>query len=146
MTALPNLVATVHVNAPTDHVWRVLTEPQYVSQWLGCMRYENLLGHVFYMQQDQAKRQADDVAGATHCKILALDAGKRFAFSWFVPGFPKTEVAISLAAADGGTDVKLEHSGWDRFEPEAIRAIYEMLAGGWKSFVLPNLKRVAEAS
>jgi hypothetical protein len=42
------------------------------------------------------------------------------------------------------TRASLKHSGWDQFQAREIRQIWEMLAGGWKSAVLPNLKRVAE--
>ena len=57
----------------------------------------------------------------------------------------KTEVEIVLAAnGDGSTTARLVHRGWDRFEPDQVRPIRDMLDGGWRSFVLPGLKRVAE--
>jgi uncharacterized protein YndB with AHSA1/START domain len=108
------------------------------------MRYEKAVGHVFYMQQDEAKRNSDDVEGATHCEILTLDEPNRFSFSWYLPGTPATEVQILLKAKDDGTEVTLVHNGWDQFDANVIRDIRNALAGGWKSFVLPNLKRVVE--
>ncbi len=142
---LASIQTTVQIDAPQSHVWNVLTEPDYVRQWLGCMRYDNALGHVFYMQQDATKRANDDISGATHCKITALDKPHRFAFTWYLPGTPETLVVIELnTVGDGTTMAVLTHSGWEKFEPEAIRSIREMLEGGWKSAVLPNLKRVSE--
>jgi len=142
---LRNIETSIEINASREHVWKILTEPEYVVQWLGCMRYQNTLGHVFYMQQDSQKRQADDVSGATHCRIDTLTAPEVFAFSWYHPGTPETRVEIQLkASAPRQTSVTLVHSGWDQFEPEQIRAIREMLAGGWSSFVLPQLKQAAE--
>lgn len=142
---LRNIETSIEINASREHVWKVLTEPEYVTQWLGCMRYQNTLGHVFYMQQDGLKRQADDVSGATHCRIDTLNESEVFAFSWYMPGTPETRVEIRLTAtAPKLTSVTLIHSGWDQFEPEQIRAIRDMLAGGWSSFVLPQLKLAAE--
>lgn len=136
---------SILISAPPERVWVFLTEPEYVSQWLGCMRYAKDIGHVFYMQQDESKRNADDIEGATHCEILKLDEPSLFSFSWYMPDTPATTIQIRLAEADGGTEVTLIHDGWDQFDAKVIRDIRDALAGGWKSFVLPNLKRVVEA-
>ncbi len=136
---------SITILAPPARVWTFLTEPEYVPQWLGCMRYEKSVGHVFYMQQDEGKRSDDDVEGATHCEILTLDEPDLFAFSWYLPDTPATTVQIRLMAVDSGTEVTLVHDGWNQFDARVIRDIRDALAGGWKSFVLPNLKRVVES-
>lgn len=135
---------SISIDAPPERVWVFLTEPQFVSKWLGCMRYEKSVGHVFYMQQDEAKRNNDDIDGATHCEILALEEPSLFSFSWYLPGTPSTEVRILLEAKNGGTEVTLVHDGWEQFDAKVIRDIRDALAGGWRSFVLPNLKQVVE--
>lgn len=133
------------IEAPQNGVWRTLTSEETVPQWLGCMRYEARVGAVFFMQQDRAKAAADDIAGATHCEILALDAPSLFRFSWFVPGFPPTFVSFALRAlSTNSTEVSFTHEGWEAFPPDSIRAIYDGLTGGWRSFVLPGLKRAVE--
>ena len=43
------------------------------------------------------------------------------------------------------TFVRLMHEGWDQFPHEAIKPFYDQLGKGWKSSVLPNLRRAAEA-
>ncbi|MDX1380529.1 MAG: SRPBCC domain-containing protein, partial [Xanthomonadales bacterium] len=135
---------SISILAPPERVWKFLTEPAHVSQWLGCMRYEKAVGHVFYMQQDAQKRHDDDIEGATHCEILALEEPSRFSFSWYLPGTPATEVHIHLQSTAEGTRVTLVHEGWDQFDAGAIRDIRDALAGGWKSFVLPALKQITE--
>jgi uncharacterized protein YndB with AHSA1/START domain len=142
---LAPIVDEVEIARPIEHVWRILTDEANVPDWLGCMRYKRELGHVFYMQQDRAKAAADDITGATHCEILALDAPCLFKFSWYFPGFPPTFVSFRLEPAGDATRVHFEHEGWDQFPPEQIKPIRDMLDGGWRSFVVPNLKRAAEA-
>ena len=89
---------------------------------------------------------ADDINGATHRESLALDAPTLLKFSWFFPNYPPTFVSFRLeTAGDNATRVLFEHEGWDKFPAEQIKPIRDMLDGGWKSFVLVNLKRVAEA-
>lgn len=142
---LNSIVETIHIDASPETVWPFLVDPRHVPTWLGCMRYTGEVGSVFYMQMDGAKRERDDVEGATHCEILELSEGKRFVFSWYLPGTPETTVAIRLEDADGGgTTVELEHAGWEQFDAEQIRGIREALEGGWRSFVLPGLKATVE--
>ena len=140
-----NIELAITIAAAPEHVWQFLTEPQYVVQWLGCMRYEKSIGHVFYMQQDADKRAADSIDGATHCRIIALDEPEQFAFSWYFPDTPETEVHITLRPQGASTEVTLAHTGWDQFDAKTIKDIRDALAGGWESFVLPNLKRVVES-
>lgn len=144
--ALPPIVCSIAIDAPVDHVWRVLTAPEEVSHWLGCLRYTGEPGSTFYMQPDAARRAADDLAGATHCDVESLEAPHRFTFSWYMPGTPKTFVHFLLESNGEGTDVTLRHEGWDQFPPEMVAPIRDMLAGGWSGFVLPSLRDRASES
>ena len=137
----------IDIAAPIDHVWRDMTDTDRTPLWLGCMRYEKAIGHLFYMQQDSDKRAADDVDGATHCEIVALNEPNEFSFSWFLPGMPKTVVTISLeAAGEKHTKVRFRHSGWDQFSGPEIMSIRDALDGGWRSYVLPGLKKLCEGT
>lgn len=144
-TDTPAIEQSISIMAPPERVWVFLTEPEYVAEWLGCMRYEKTVGHVFFMQQDDEKRSRDDIDGATHCEVLALDEPTLFSFSWYFPDTPATEVHIHLKPVESGTEVRLVHSGWGQFDAKVIRDIRDALANGWKSFVLPSLKRVVES-
>ena len=136
----------VSISRGVDAVWRTLTEDQSTPRWLGCMRYRREVGHIFFMQADQAKAAAGDVSGATQCEIVALEAPRLFKFSWFLPGYPATYVTFALEPVDeDATRVTFTHEGWDAFPADQIKSIHDMLSGGWKSFVLPALKRAAEA-
>jgi uncharacterized protein YndB with AHSA1/START domain len=141
--ALPPISEEIEIDAPVEQVWRIMTEE--TPAWLGCLRYHKEIGHTFFMQPDPAKAAQDDIEGATHCEILSLDAPRLFRFSWFVPGFPSTFVIFALEPVDASrTRVAFTHEGWDQFPPSTIAAIREALLNGWKSFVLPSLKRNTE--
>jgi uncharacterized protein YndB with AHSA1/START domain len=142
--ALADIEHEISIRASRERVWQVLTEAGLVEQWLGCIGFEAVAGTVFYMQPDGAKRAAGDISGSTHCELEALEAPDRMRFSWYMPGTPKTYVDLVLEDGDDGTMVRLVHTGWDQFADDDIRAIRDMLDGGWSSFVLPGLKRVAE--
>jgi uncharacterized protein YndB with AHSA1/START domain len=143
--ALPPIVGEIVIHATIERVWEILTTPARIAEWLGCLRFRPEVGVTFYMQPDPAKRAADDIAGATHCTIVTLDPPKTVAFTWFVPGTPETLVTMTLAAAAGGTMVRLTHSGWENFPADAVRPFHQQLTSGWSSGVLPGLKRLSES-
>ena len=97
------------------------------------------------MQPDREKSARNEIDGATHCRILALEPPHRFAFAWFVPGSPETLVSLELEAMDETrTRVSFCHDGWDRLPADAVAPIRTLLEDGWRRFVLPNLKLAAE--
>ena len=142
---IDDILTSIEIDAPVERVWQVMTGEGLIAEWLGCLGYRAEIGHVFHMQQDREKHARGDTSGATHCELLALEPPTRMVFSWYVPELPKTQVTITLTPVDGRTRAELRHSGWDQFEGDESRAIRDALAGGWGSFVLPQLKRAAEA-
>ncbi|HZZ36948.1 MAG TPA: SRPBCC domain-containing protein [Caulobacteraceae bacterium] len=144
MTTLEDIGLSIDVAARPAKVWAVLTGEGQVEKWLGCVGYRARPGADFYMQPDAARRKKGDIAGATHCEVLALEAPERFAFSWFLPGTPKTLVEIVVTPAASGSRVSLMHSGWDQFDPGEVAAVRDSLEAGWRSAVLPQLKAAAE--
>jgi uncharacterized protein YndB with AHSA1/START domain len=144
---LPDIVHAIEIASPRTAVWTTLTDAAIVPQWLGCLNYEGLVGHTFHMQPDPAKRATGDITGATHCDVEELVTAELFRFSWYMPDTPKTIVSIKLEpVGEAGTRATLTHSGWEQFPADAVRPFHAMLDGAWKTYVLPSLKRVAEAA
>ena len=145
--ALSPIAGEIVMDVGIGRAWSVLTEPNHVARWLGCINYTGEPGSLFYMQQDGGKRASGDISGVTHCRILAKEKPSVFRFSWFVPGTPETEVEIRLTSlAPKQTRVVLTHSGWDKFNAADVRQFWEALSQGWASHVLPGLKATAEAA
>ena len=69
-------------------------------------------------------------------RVTAWEPGERLAFTWTQAGWPEsaeTAVEVSFEAADGGTRVRLEHSGFER-----VAGAADFLAGygsGWKTLL-----------
>jgi uncharacterized protein YndB with AHSA1/START domain len=140
------LEAVIEVAASREAVWRAVSEPERVEQWMGCLGFRSAPGSTFYMQPDAARREAGDPSGAIVCRIQSVDPPRRLAFSWAFPDNPETWVEIRLRRIPGGTHVKITHTGWDQFDPEETRRIREGLWRGWYGVALPALRRVAEDS
>ena len=136
-------MSVIEVAAPREQVWRALTEPALVVQWMGALRFQPEAGHIFYLQPDRARRLAGDVTDAIACRIESLDAPRRFAFSW---GLPDTHVDIRLRNIPGGTHVRLVHSGWDQFDDRDVDGIAGGMGQAWHAVALPALRWVAESA
>ena len=117
-----DVMSVIEVAAPREQVWRALTEPALVVQWMGALRFRAEAGHVFYLQPDRARR---------------------LTFSW---DLPDTSVDIRLRNIPGGTHVRLVHSGWDRFDDRETENVRGGMGHAWHSVALPALKAVAESA
>ena len=139
-------MSVIEIAAPRERVWRALSDPAEVVQWMGCLRFRAEAGHVFYLQPDRARRTAGDVTDAIACRIEILDRPRRLSFSWGFPDVPDTFVDIRLREISGGTHVRLVHSGWDQFEERETEEIRGGMGRAWHSVALPALKAVAESA
>jgi len=135
----------IEIEAPRERVWQALTDPAQVVQWMGCLRFRAEPGHIFYLQPNRARRDADDVTDAIACRVEVLDAPRRLSFSWGFPDVPDTFVDIRLRNIPGGTHVRLVHSGWDQFEDQETEDVRGGLGQAWHSVALPRLRAVAES-
>ena len=136
-------MSVIEVAAPREQVWRALTEPELVVQWMGALRFRPEAGHVFYLQPDRARRLADDIEDAIACRIEILDRPRRLSFTW---GLPDTFVDVRLHNISGGTHVRLVHSGWDQFDDRETENVRGGMGYAWHTVALPALKAVAEAA
>ena len=139
-----DITSIIEIAAPREVVWRALTEPARVVQWMGCLRFQPSAGHIFYLQPDRDRRSADDVTEAIACRIEILDAPRRISFSWGFPDVPDTWVDIRLRRIPGGTLVRLVHSGWDQFDGRETEDVRGGLGHAWHAVALPRLRQVAE--
>jgi len=121
---------------PQEKVWRALTEPAAIAQWLMETTFEPRLGHKF---QFRAKPQPG-WSGIVDCEVLELSAPHRLAYSWKNESID-TRVTFTLEAVPGGTRLRLEHAGFKGFKPVLVSF---MLGSGWKGIVHKRLPAVID--
>lgn len=139
-TATKSIVVERTLAHPPEKVWIALTRSDLVAQWLMKNDFEPRVGHRFNFH---ATPIAGMWNGTTDCEVLELDAPRRLAYSWNASGEEaagglRSVVTWTLTPVDGGTHVRMEHSGF-RPQDEGGR---QAMGGGWPRIV-EGLGRVA---
>lgn len=120
---------------PPEKVWRALTEGPLIERWLMRNDFEPEVGRPF---QFRAEPMPPKWNGVTDCEVLAVEPQRLLSYRWCSSGEEKadgldTVVTWTLSPADGGTLVRMEHSGF-RVGPED-EGFYRGAGHGWKKFV-----------
>lgn len=113
-------------------VWRALTEQPLIAQWLMNNDFEPVVGRKFQLRAEPVPNWN----GVIDCEVLIVDPLKQLSYSWGTLGIG-TVVLFTLTATEGGTRVRMEHSGFGSDQ----KANYQGAKYGWQRF-LGALERV----
>ena len=118
-------------NAAPDKVWRALTEPEALKQWMGpadafkvlVAEADPRVGGRYHFVMKSPDGEEHDVSGV----YREVVPNRKLVYTWAWKSTPEREslVTIELAAAGGGTELTLKH---DQFFDEEARDRHEH---GW---------------
>ncbi len=104
-----------------DKVWRALTQPQLIEQWLMKNDFKPEIGHKFKLSADW---------GAVDCEVLAIEPNRALSYSWNAYGL-ESVVDWTLSPTDAGTHARMEQSGFRADQPQYS----EGAKSGWQNFL-----------
>jgi uncharacterized protein YndB with AHSA1/START domain len=99
---------------PPERVWRALTDPALLAEWLLPVIGLKLEPGAAFTFQTQAYPGWD---GTVSCRMLEIEAGKKLSYTWTVP-FLDTVVTFTLTPTAAGTRLSIVQSG---FKPDQKR-------------------------
>jgi uncharacterized protein YndB with AHSA1/START domain len=119
---------------PPEKLWRALTQPHLMEEWLMKNDFEPVVGHRFQLRGDWG--------GVLDCKVLAVEPHRRLSYTWdHVHADPaynlQSVVTFTLTPTDTGTRLHVEQSG---FHPSQKQALGGAKAG-WTQF-FTNLEQL----
>ena len=117
---------------PPEKIWRALTQPALVSEWLMENDFRPVVGHKFNFRADPMPNWN----GVIESEVLIVEPNKKLSYSWSSLGLVSV-VVWTLLATSGGTLVRMEQSG---FRPDQ-EANYQGARYGWQKFI-GGLERV----
>lgn len=118
---------------PPEKVWRALTEPDLLANWLMPNDIQAVVGHHFTFHT----QPVPGFDGIAHCEVLDVEPYRRLSYSWRggsrelhgYGAFIDTRVIWTLMPTSaGGTLLRLEHDG---FTPE-VSETFDIMNKGWR--------------
>ena len=91
-----------------EKVWRALTDPALLSEWLLPVIGFRLEPGAEFTLKTQAQPGWD---GTVNCRFLAIEAGRKLQYTWDVP-FLQTVVTFTLTPMDAGTRLTIVQAGF----------------------------------
>jgi uncharacterized protein YndB with AHSA1/START domain len=105
---------------PPEKVWRALTQPHLIEQWLMKNDFRPLVDHRFNLRTDW---------GAINCQVLEVEPNKTLSYKWEALGL-ESVVTWTLTLTSTGTRLSMKQSG---FRPDQQQA-YHGAKAGWPKF------------
>ena len=122
-----SVVVEREIPFPSEKIWRALTQPHLIEEWLMENDFKPAVGHRFDLRADW---------GSVDCKVLAVEPKKTLSYTWDAMGL-ESVVTWTLTPTSTGTHLRMEQSG---FRPDQQQA-YQGAKYGWQKF-FAGLERV----
>ena len=112
---------------PPERLWRALTQPHLIAEWLMKNDFVAEVGHRFHL--------SGDWGGVLDCEVLAIEPGRALSYRWDHgnenPAYDlRSVVSFTLTPTAAGTLLRMEQAG---FRPEQKQASGGA-KHGWQQF------------
>ncbi|MFC5344960.1 SRPBCC domain-containing protein [Brevundimonas staleyi] len=136
MSDLKSVVVEREFPHPPSKLWRALTTPHLIEEWLMKTDFVPEIGRKFHL--------TGDWGGVLDCEVLTLEPERSLAYRWDFdnedPRYAlKSVVTFTLTPTGAGTHLKMEQAGFRPDQPQA----YGGARHGWAKF-LDNLDGLLE--
>jgi uncharacterized protein YndB with AHSA1/START domain len=105
---------------PPEKIWRALTQPHLIAEWLMNNDFKPDVGHRFKLSADW---------GAVDCLVRTVEPNKTVTYTWNTKDLEST-VTWTLTPTGTGTRLRMEQLG---FRPDQ-QPYYRGAQGGWQRF------------
>ena len=121
-----SVVVEREIPFPPEKVWRALTQPHLIEEWLMKNDFKPVVGHYFDLRAEW---------GAVNCEVLVVEPNKALSYTWdalrdgTADGL-KSVVTWTLTSTSKGTHLRMEQSGFRPDQPQ----YYGGAKAGWPRF------------
>jgi uncharacterized protein YndB with AHSA1/START domain len=103
-----------------EKLWRALTQPHLLKEWLMQSDFAPTLGHKFRFTAEW---------GGVDCAVKKIEPNRTLSYSWDAHGLEST-VTWTLTPTETGTQLRMEQTG---FRPDQNQAFHGARMG-WQQF------------
>ncbi|WP_246776731.1 SRPBCC domain-containing protein [Microvirga sp. VF16] len=134
LTETRSVVVEREIPHRPEKIWRALTQPHLIAEWLMKNDFAPVVGHRFNLRGDWG--------GVLDCEVLAIEPNDTLSYTWNFTHDDaaydlKSVVTFTLIPTSTGTLLRMEQVG---FRPDQKQA-YGGAKAGWQGF-FANLEQV----
>ena len=122
-----SVIVEREISYPPEKIWRALTQPHLIAEWLMKNDFQPVVGHSFNLRGDW---------GAVDCQVRAVEPNKSLSYTWDALGL-ESVVTWTLTPTEAGTRLRMEQAGFRTDQEQA----YQGAKYGWQKF-FANLEQV----
>jgi uncharacterized protein YndB with AHSA1/START domain len=115
---------------PPEKIWRALTQPHLIEEWLMKNEFKPVVGHAFNLRADW---------GVVDCRVLLVEPNKTLTYTWASLGL-ESVVTWTLEPTSTGTHLRMEQSGFRPGQEQAFQGAQY----GWPQFFAKLQQVVAQ--
>jgi uncharacterized protein YndB with AHSA1/START domain len=127
VTEARSVVVERELPFPPEKIWRALTQPHLIEEWLMKNDFKPDEGHRFNLSADW---------GTVDCQVQAVEPNKTLSYTWDTKDL-RSVVTWTLTPTSTGTHLRMEQLG---FRPDQ-QQYYQGAQHGWQRF-FANLEQV----
>ena len=124
-----SVVVEREISFPPEKIWRALTQPHLLEDWLMRNDFKPVVDHKFKFSGDW---------GSVDCEVREVEPNKSLSYSWDAHGL-ESVITWTLTPTAKGTHLRMEQSG---FRPDQQQA-YMGARAGWQKFFANLEERLA---
>jgi uncharacterized protein YndB with AHSA1/START domain len=133
-TETRSVIVEREIPHPPEKIWRALTQPHLIAEWLMKNDFKPAVGHRFNLRGDWG--------GVLDCEVLVIEPNNTLSYRWNFTHEDaaydlKSVVTFTLTPTSTGTLLRMEQVG---FWPDQKQA-HGGARAGWQGF-LANLEQV----
>jgi uncharacterized protein YndB with AHSA1/START domain len=106
---------------PPEKIWRALTQPHLIEEWLMKNDFKPVVDHRFTFSADW---------GAVDCQVMVVEPNKTLSYTWGAYGL-ESVVTWTLTPTGTGTHLRMAQSGFRADQQQA----YHGAKAGWPRFI-----------
>jgi uncharacterized protein YndB with AHSA1/START domain len=114
---------------PPEKIWRALTQPHLIEEWLMKNQFKPVVDHRFNLSADW---------GTVDCRVQSVEVNRALSYTWDTKDL-RSVVVWTLTPTSRGTLLRMEQSGFRQDQ----QPYYRGATVGWPRF-LDELERVLE--
>jgi uncharacterized protein YndB with AHSA1/START domain len=111
---------------PPEKIWRALTQPHLIEEWLMQTDFALVKGQKFTLR----RQPTPEVNVVVDCQVLDIEPNRSLSYSWDAFGL-ESVVTFTLQPSAAGTVLRMEQTG---FRPDQDAA-YKGARASWTHFI-----------